>query len=67
MIADRRLLSVEDLQNKFGDIVEFTEPMSNEKAKLLVDNKKEAMIRDAIIEQGTAGIPGYSALIEALL
>lgn len=63
MIADRRLLSVEDLQNKFGDIVEFTEPMSNEKAKLLVDNKKEAMIRDAIIEQGTAGIPGYSALI----
>jgi len=67
MLDDGRLRSPEDLQEQYGDIIEFTEPMSTEKAKLLVENKKEALIRDAIISQGLTGIPGYAAMLSGSL
>ena len=67
MLDDGRLRSPENLQEQYGDIIEFTEPMSTEKAKLLVENKKEALIRDAIISQGLTGIPGYAAMLSGSL
>lgn len=51
----------EELREIFGDIIEFNRPMSEEEADLLVQNKKEEMIRQAIIQAGPKGfVPGVA-------
>ena len=51
----------EELREIFGDIITFNRPMSEEEADLLVQNKKEEMIREAIIQAGPKGIvPGVA-------
>ena len=49
----------EELREIFGDVITFNRPMSEEEADLLVQNKKEEMIREAIIQAGPKGfVPG---------
>lgn len=51
----------EELREIFGDIITFNRPMSEEEADLLVQNKKEEMIRQAIIQAGPKGfVPGVA-------
>lgn len=42
----------EELTEKYGDLLEFEEAMSDEEAQLLYQNKKEETIRNAIIMLG---------------
>lgn len=62
MLGDGRLLSVEALNEEYGDYIEFDEPMSREGAELLVKNKRAEIARNAIIQKGLNGVAGYSAL-----
>jgi len=49
----------EELKEIFGEIITFNRAMSEEEANLLVQNKKEEMIREAIIQAGPKGfVPG---------
>ena len=49
----------EELKEIFGEIITFDRAMSEEEADLLVQNKKEEMIREAIIQAGPKGfVPG---------
>jgi len=51
----------EELKEKFGEIITFNRAMSEEEAALLVQNKKEEIIRGAIIQAGPKGIvPGVA-------
>ena len=51
----------EELTEKYGDLLEFEEAMSDEEAQLLYQNKKEETIRNAIINAGPKGfIPGVA-------
>ena len=51
----------EELTEKFGEIITFNRAMSEEEAALLVQNKKEEIIRGAIIQAGPKGIvPGVA-------
>jgi len=51
----------EELKEIFGDIITFDRGMSEEEAELLVQNKKEEMIRNAIIQAGPKGfVPGVA-------
>ena len=62
MLGDGRLLSVEALNEEYGDFIEFNESMSREGAELLVKNKRAEIARNAIIQKGLNGVAGYSAL-----
>lgn len=51
----------EELSEKYGDLLVFDEAMSEEEAQLLYDNKKEEVIRNAIINAGPKGfVPGVA-------
>jgi len=51
----------EELTEKFGEIITFNRAMSEEEAALLVQNKKEEIIRESIIQAGPKGIvPGVA-------
>lgn len=51
----------EELTEKYGDLLEFEEAMSDEEAQLLYQNKKEETIRNAIINAGPKGfVPGVA-------
>tara|TARA_R100001463_G_scaffold94762_1_gene149385 strand:+ start:3452 stop:5266 length:1815 start_codon:yes stop_codon:yes gene_type:complete len=51
----------EELTEKFGEIITFNRAMSEEEAALLVQNKKEEIIRGAIIQAGPKGfVPGVA-------
>ena len=54
----------EELRETFGDIITFNRSMSEEEADLLVKNKKEEMIRQAIVQAGPKGfVPGAAKFI----
>lgn len=62
MVEDGRLLSVDALNEEFGQYLEFTEPMSREKAEILDKNKRAEVVRNAIIQKGLSGVSGYASL-----
>lgn len=67
MIDDGRLVSPDVLNEEFGDMVTFDEPMSREKAELFYKNKREQVVRNAIMEKGLDDVAGYSALFAGSL
>ena len=53
------LKGVDELTEKYGDLLNFDRPMSEEEAEILYKGKKEEAIRNAIIQAGPKGIiPG---------
>ena len=53
------LKGVDELSEKYGDLLNFDRPMSEEEAEILYKGKKEEAIRNAIIQAGPKGIiPG---------
>lgn len=45
------------LAEKYGDLgLQFDRPMSEDEAKILADNKRAEIIRDALIQQGPRGV-----------
>lgn len=67
MVQDGRLLSIDALNEEFGDILTFDRPVSRENAELLYKNKREEIVRNAIIEKGLNGVAGYSGLFAGSL
>jgi hypothetical protein len=67
MIDDGRLLTVDALNDEYGDLYTFEKPQSREVAEMLVKNKREELIRNAILEKGLDDVSGYTALISGAL
>jgi len=58
-IKEGRLLDTPDLEEKYGDLLEFDGPMTDAEAAVLYEGKKEELIRNAIVNAGPKGVvPG---------
>lgn len=62
-IDEGRLISVEELNKKYAGFLEFDRPTTELAARLLYENKKEQVIRDAIIESGPGGLGGVGVAV----
>jgi|TARA_R110000803_G_scaffold90534_1_gene157963 hypothetical protein len=60
-IDEGRLQTPEDLTEKYGDLLEFDEMMTDEEARLLYQGKKEEVIRNAIISRSPTGFVAGAA------
>lgn len=67
MIDVSKLMSVEELNDEFGDTLTFEEPTSREVAEMLYKNKREEIVRDVIINKGLRGTKSYAALLAGSL
>ena len=67
MIDASKLMSVEELNDEFGDTLTFEEPTSREVAEMLYKNKREEIVRDVIINKGLKGTKSYAALLAGSL
>jgi hypothetical protein len=60
-IDEGRLSTPEDLTEKYGDLLTFDEPMTQEEARLLYEGKREEVMRNAIISRSPTGfLPGVA-------
>ena len=60
-IDEGRLQTPEALTEKYGDLLEFDEMMTDEEARLLYQGKKEEVIRNAIISRSPTGFVAGAA------
>lgn len=67
MVDAGKLLSVDELNERFGDTLKFDEPTSLDVAEMLYKNKREEIVRDVIINKGLRGTKSYAALIAGSL
>lgn len=51
-----RLMSQEAFKEKYGDLLEYTGPITPEAAELMYQGRKDEVIREAIIQSGPKGI-----------
>lgn len=54
-IAAGRMLDVDTLRERYGDIIDIAAPMTEEAAKLMYEGKRQEIIRNAIISAGPKG------------
>jgi len=67
MINVSKLMSVDELNDEFGDTLTFEDPTSREVAEMLYKNKREEIVRDVIINKGLRGTKSYAALLAGSL
>lgn len=62
-IDEGRLVSAEELNKRYAGFLTFDRPTTELAARLMYDNKKEQVVRDAIIQSGPGGLSGIGIAV----
>lgn len=62
-IDDGRLVSTDDLNKRYGGVLTFDRPMTELAARMMYENRRAEIVRNAIIDSGPGGLPGVGIAV----